>query len=133
MFNETIDDEGRVRKDLIPYTNQVSLGSPTAPFKTIHVQSITSVNGDVTIPSGGSFQATAGAAQSLHTATLVAGTVTVANPNITATSKLFLSRKTAGGTIGELTYAVDPGVGYTITSASALDTSTVDILVVQGM
>lgn len=125
-----IDDNGYLRGDLLPHTNQINLGSESNPFAKIYVNEFA---GNVTIPAGGGFQATAGAAESLHTVTLVAGTATVANPNITATSKLFLSRKTAGGTLGDLSYTLNAGVGYTVNSTSNTDTSTVDVLIVKGL
>jgi hypothetical protein len=58
-------------------------------------------------------------------ATLVAGTVAVARTSILATSRIFLSRRVAGGTLGHLTYTLTPGTGFTINSSSGTDTSTV--------
>lgn len=68
---------------------------------------------------------------SMGVATLVAGTVTVVSGAVSATSRIFLTRQAAGGTLGHLTYTRDPGVGFTITSTSAADTSTVEYLIVQ--
>ena len=63
------------------------------------------------------------------TATLVAGTVNVTVPYITANAIVTLTRKTAGGTIGDLTWSIGTISGstttITITSASGTDTSTV--------
>lgn len=56
---------------------------------------------------------------------LVAGTVTVANTSVTANSKILLSRSTAGGALGHLSYTVVAGTSFTITSSSGTDTSTV--------
>ena len=64
--------------------------------------------------------------------TLVAGTVTVSNPTVTAKTIIHHARKTAGGTIGDITYTVNPGVGYTLNSSSALDTSVVSVHMVEG-
>jgi hypothetical protein len=58
-------------------------------------------------------------------AVLVAGTKAVAAASITANSIVMLSRKSAGGAIGDLTYTINAGVGFTINSASGTDTSTV--------
>lgn len=58
-------------------------------------------------------------------ATLVAGTVTVADVNVTASTVVSLSRKTATGTVGTLTYTVNAGVGFTVTSTSNTETSVV--------
>lgn len=76
-----------------------------------------SVNGSSTAP-----------VQNVGNATLVAGTVTVANTAVTASSELFLSRKTIGGTTGTLSYTVSAGVGFTITSSSNTDTSVISWL-----
>lgn len=56
---------------------------------------------------------------------LVSGTITVTNSTVTANSAVLLTRKTAGGTIGmSVTYTLNAGVGFTMTSDNVLDTST---------
>lgn len=55
--------------------------------------------------------------------TLVAGTIAISTTIVTATSRIFYSVKTAGGTQGFLSYVITPGVGFTVTSTSVLDTS----------
>ncbi len=75
---------------------------------------------------GGSALARAG------NATLVAGTVTVANTTITANSIIYLTRKTSGGTIGmAVTYTLSAATSFTITSDSALDTSVYSFLIIE--
>jgi hypothetical protein len=64
-------------------------------------------------------------------ATLVAGTVTVANTSVGANSRIFLTRATAGGTLGQLSYTVTAGVSFTINSAAA-ETSTVNWMIVEA-
>lgn len=64
-------------------------------------------------------------------ATLVAGTVTIANTTVTANTRIMLSRKTAGGTLGNLTYTISAGVSFTINSSSGADTSTVSYMLVE--
>jgi len=59
------------------------------------------------------------------TVTLAAGTVTVANTEITAGSIVRLNRQAAGGTLGELSVALTAGTSFTVNSSSATDTSTV--------
>ena len=60
------------------------------------------------------------------TATLVAGTVTVANTSVTASSRIFLTTQTPGGTAGFLVVsAIVAGTSFTILSSNAADTSTV--------
>lgn len=63
------------------------------------------------------------------TTTLVAGTKAVALAAITAGSTVILAVKTLGGTIGVLSYTVSAGVGFTITSLSALDVSSISWVV----
>jgi len=72
-----------------------------------------------------------GTGASMGVATLTAGTVTVANTAVSATSRIFLTRQAAGGTLGHLTYTRDAGVGFTINSSDAADTSTVEYLIVE--
>jgi hypothetical protein len=58
------------------------------------------------------------------TATLVGGTVTVALAGIVAENQVFLTKTTVGGTEGHIRVSITAGVGFTITSSSATDTST---------
>ena len=59
-------------------------------------------------------------------AVLVAGTITVAYPSLTATDKVLVAVTTPGGTRGYLSVAKSAGVGFTINSSSNTETSTVD-------
>lgn len=59
------------------------------------------------------------------TATLVAGTVTVANARVTSTTKVRLTAQNASGTAGFLSITLNLGVGFTINSTNAADTRTV--------
>ena len=58
-------------------------------------------------------------------ATLAAGTVTIPNTTITANTRIFVSRQTAGGTLGQLSISRAAGASFTITSSSATETSSV--------
>jgi Pectate lyase superfamily protein len=59
-------------------------------------------------------------------ATLVAGTVTVANTAVTATSRIFLTAQSPGGTAGFLTVSArTAGTSFTILSSNVADTSVV--------
>lgn len=63
----------------------------------------------------------------MGTVTLVAGTSgAIANTSVTANTQVRVTRKTAGGTLGNLTYTVSAGASFTINSTSATDTSVVD-------
>jgi len=85
------------------------------------ILSFTTVGKSITYKSG--------TGQRAGNATLVSGTVTVTNTSITANSVIILSRKTAGGTIGDLTYTLSAGASFTINSANILDTSVVSYLI----
>jgi len=80
---------------------------------------------------GGGLSVAEGANGRLGVATLVAGTVTVANTSITATSRIFITRSAAGGTLGHLTVTKNAGVGFTVTSSSPTETSTVEWFAVE--
>lgn len=74
----------------------------------------------------------------IGTATLVAGTVTINNTNIAATDRIMLSRRTAGGgAVGFLTYVINAGADFVITSVDALgaaavtDTGAIDYIIVR--
>lgn len=59
-------------------------------------------------------------------ATLVGGTVVVANTSITANSRIFLTSQVDGGAPGFLRVSTrTPGASFTILSGSGTDTSTV--------
>lgn len=92
------------------------------------------VDTGTTFPAGGDVKSTfasvapgtiPGIAQDKGNAVLVAGTVTVADTAVTSTSTMIFSRKVVGGTLGNLSYTVSAGVGFTITSTSNTDTSTI--------
>ncbi|MCK9394237.1 MAG: hypothetical protein M0Q44_01435 [Methylobacter sp.] len=69
---------------------------------------------------------TEGANAKQGVATLVAGTVVVANTSITANSRIFLTAQTNAGTTGFLSISArTPGTNFTILSSSNLDTSVV--------
>jgi len=85
------------------------------------ILSFTTVGKSITYKSG--------TGQRAGNATLVAGTVTVTNTSITANSVIIPSRKTAGGTVGDLTYTTSAGASFTINSANILDTSVVSYLI----
>jgi hypothetical protein len=60
-------------------------------------------------------------------ATLVGGTVTIADARVTGMSKITVSRRAAGGTVGNITETARvPGVSVTFTSSSGTDTSVIN-------
>lgn len=63
-------------------------------------------------------------------ATLVLGTVTVSDPDITANSRIFLTAQN-GGVLGGLVRvsAINPGVSFTILSSLLTDTANIAYIV----
>lgn len=65
-------------------------------------------------------------------AVLVAGTVTVSTTKVTASSLIFLTDMTAGGTLGILSVGTRvAGTSFVINSVNALDTSTISWLLLE--
>jgi hypothetical protein len=68
----------------------------------------------------------------MGTATLAAGTVTVATTAVTANSRVFLTNQSAGGTPGFLRVSArTAGTSFAVTSSSGSDTSTFAWLLVE--
>lgn len=87
----------------------------------------------MTLNQGAVILPNSGGAATIGNAVLVAGTVTVNTTAATASAYIILTRKTSGGTLGTaITYTISAGTSFTITSDSALDTSTFTWLVLQG-
>lgn len=82
--------------------------------------------------AGGGLAITEGTNARLGVATLVAGTVTVANTSVTANSRVFLTAQTTGAAPGALRISARvAATSFTITSTSATDTSSVAWLLVE--
>jgi hypothetical protein len=65
-------------------------------------------------------------------ATLVGGTIAVPHPAITATSIVMLGKKSlGGGGVGNLSYTLNPGVGFTINSSAGTDVTEVSYMIVE--
>lgn len=107
--------------------------SSASPINTTGVQGITAGGSlttqlgvvDVQTASQG-LQVKEGSNAKQGTATLAAGTVTVANTSITANSRILCTGNTAGGTPGGANVSArTAGTSFTITSTNAADTSVV--------
>lgn len=94
-------------------------------FQAVESTTITASSNLLLSTVGAYIQYKSGTGQRAGNATLVAGTVTVTNTSVTANTVITLTRKTAGGTIGNLSYTVSAGASFTINSDNALDTSVV--------
>lgn len=81
---------------------------------------------------GGGIAVAEGANARMGVATLVAGTVTVANTSVTANTRIFLTSNADGGTPGTVRVSARvAGTSFTITSSSGADTSTVAYLLME--
>lgn len=117
------ENNGTAQMSIIAGGN-VGIGT-TTPTNTLSVNGTTMLQSNVWMSTNSSLVIASGPKQRAGNATLVAGTVTVANTSVTANTIVNLTRKTAGGTIGtQITYTLSAGASFTITSDSAADTST---------
>lgn len=86
------------------------------------------------VTAGVGIQMQTGANAAIGTATLVAGTVTVATTAVTGASLIFVTCQTPAGTPGFLRVANKVnGVGFDIVSSNAADTSTVAWIIVSAL
>lgn len=112
-----------------PFLNvSYDIGSSTEFVRTGYVANVTAsnvlVNTSLSMTTNASLVIQSGPKQRAGNATLVGGTVTVANTSVTANTVVMLTRKTSGGTIGTaITYTLSAGTSFTITSDNVLDTS----------
>lgn len=82
--------------------------------------------------AGGGLSVKEGTNGRLGVATLVAGTVTIPASNVTATTRIFLSRVSGtAANFGNLTYTISAGTSFTINSTNAADTSVVNYMLVE--
>ena len=104
-------------------TNTTSATTIQAGSGGITLTGDVSASGDVSLTTAGSFIAIEGGAATdfIGTATLTAGTVTVANTNIGAADRILLSRRSINGStaLGSLTYSISAATSFTITAVQA--------------
>lgn len=103
--------------------NELGLGN--AATKNVGTTAGTVAAGDATALG---LKVAEGANKKQGVATLVAGTVTVANTSVTATSRIFLTAQSLGTVAAPKAIGVTartPGTSFTITSADATDTSVI--------
>lgn len=105
----------------------------TGKFTTLQTTGNITIGGDTVINTiGRGLQIKQGANARTGRATLVAGTVTVANTSVGANTNIYVFCLTPGGTPGWLQVsAVVNGTSFTILSSSLLDTSIVNWMLVE--
>lgn len=112
--------------------NTAVTGSLTASTTlTATLGAITATNGNLVLNTAGNKVSIAtGANASIGTSeAMTAGSVTISTTAVTASSKIFLTANTPGGTQGELsapTASIVAGTSFVINSSSNTDTSTVN-------
>ena len=107
-------------------------GSAGASFTQTEVARIDTSGNVIAQVAGGGFRVKEGSNAKQGTATLVAGTVTVANTSVTANSRIFLTSQADGGTPGFLRVSARvAATSFTITSSNGADTSTVAYLIME--
>ena len=94
---------------------------------TLNVPFLNCTSGFMDVTTVGKGYSTAeGSNAKQGTATLAAGTVTVANTSVTATSRILATGQSAGGTPGGVNVSTrTAGTSFTLTSTNAADTSVV--------
>lgn len=107
------------------FSGNNDIGSSSKPWRSGYFNSDIQASNFTSTVAGKGLQLKSGTGQRAGNATLAAGTVTVANTTVTANTLVFLTRKTAGGTPGNLTYTLSAGASFAINSDSASDTSVV--------
>ncbi len=116
--------------------NTAVTGSLTASTTlTASSGAITATNGNLVLGTAGNKLSIAtGSNASIGTSVaMTAGSVTISTTAVTASSKIFLTANTAGGTPGELnapTASIVAGTSFVINSSSGTDTSTVNWLII---
>lgn len=105
----------------------------TASSQTLAINAAVSVPNNISISTAGyGLKIKEGSNAKMGTSVLVAGTVTVSNTSVTATSRIMLTAQDNGGTIGFLSISArTAATSFTILSSSALDTSTVAWMIVE--
>jgi hypothetical protein len=104
---------------------------------TATLGNITATNGNLNLAHTGNkllIHATTAATDAIGTtAAMTAGTITVSTTAVTASSIIFLTANTLGGTPGTLSApvaSITAGTSFVITSSSSTDTSTVNYIII---
>lgn len=115
--------------------NTAVTGSLTASTTlTATLGNITATNGNLVLSAAGNklvIHATTAASDSVGTTdAMTAGEVTITSSAITASSKIIFSRRTTGGTTGDVAISAQANGSATLTSSSNTETSTFDYLII---
>jgi hypothetical protein len=112
----------------------VASGVPSSTAVYFDQNLVSHFSSDVLIEGlGAGISVKEGANGRMGTATLVGGTITVANTTVTANTRVFISRSTTGGTEGTLSTTQIASTSFTVNSSSGTDTSTVNWLLIEAI
>jgi len=119
-----------------PITIQAGNGNTSGNGGSVNIESGAqaggNTNGDVNINTKGKLKLKEVADSPSGVVTLVGGTLTVNNANITANSRIFLTHQNNSGTVGFVTVSARvAGTSFTITSSNALDTSDIAYFIIE--
>jgi hypothetical protein len=109
-------------------------GAPTGTYNIYQSDSTENFfNGDISMNTAGNgLKIKEGTNARMGTAVLVAGSKVVSTTAVTASSRIFLTSNTDGGTPGWLRVSArSAGTSFTITSSSGTDTSTVAWIIIE--
>jgi hypothetical protein len=111
---------------------QILMGAAFAIAAT--TAAVVEVHGDVAIATAGNgLQVKGGANARIGSATLAAGTVTVANTSVTASTQVYVNHHSIGPNAGVLGYTTIPGTSFTINSTNGADANSVVWLLVEAL
>lgn len=122
---------------------QTAIGSGAKLFEDFQVATVSkykvaydgtlTLAGDIVMALGKGLQLKTGSNARVGTATLAGGTVTIANTSVTANTIVLLTRKTNGGTVGNIGYVATPATGFVVTSSSSTDTSVFNYVLIEAI
>ena len=111
----------------VPFLSILSPDSVPEIFNQYYVPAVVQLQAAVTAIATGLYASRCGVS-----AALSGGTRVVANTSVTAKTVIQLTHAVPGGTMGNLSYTLNTGVGFTINTDNVLDTSTVAYLLTES-
>jgi hypothetical protein len=124
---------GTTSVDIYAGSGNVNLnGNVFATASIDAATTLTATNGNLVLGTAGNkLEIAAGSNASVGvTAAMTAGVIVVSTTAVTASSLIFYSVVTPGGTVGTYTITKSAGVSFTITSTSGTETSTFNYLII---
>lgn len=113
---------------VVSFVNALTATAPSGSASDVQVNT-----GNLIVSTAGKgLQVKEGSNARMGSVVLVGGSATVANTSVTASTRIFLTSESPGGTIGFLSVSArSAGVSFAISSSNILDTSTVAWLLIE--